>query len=611
MPRVWLQLATGFELLFSSALSAMENVWPISWRQGTYRLLGERQKLSNGLGILRKIWTLAGLAAIMLFVVWNLGSSTTTMSYQQLGERAMCEHPVARLVHDAQQSFNATLERQSKSLEEAITEYRRRYGMPPPPHFDKWYEFAMQRGTVLIDEFDTIYHALLPFWGLTPSVIRSRVAEDLGNENHMMGVSIRNGTPIPLRGGQGEFQESAARDILSMFGQWLPDMDLSFNTHDEPRVVVPHEELSRMVTKGRDTQSRLYQHPENLRNNFSTTRVLPIPEAHTSRFNDIERQETWLYSRLSCPPDTPARDLDGNAPDNSSAYALGPLGFVFNQTAASDMCLSPSLRHRLGVFEHPNAFKITNELTPVFSMSRPSSFQDIVIPSPWYYKEVTAFNPDTAVPWHEKIHDLYWRGSSNGGHTRGGSWRNLQRQFIIAKLTRPESAHYKLQEVQDPQCRAEGGYSWEVRELNRTESQGYFNTHFVEITDCDEDCIEEGRFFDVVPSDRQSEAWEHRYLLDMDGHAYSGRFYALMRSASVPMKVTLFREWHENGLIPWIHYVPVNKDAEEVPELIRFFEKDPAGQVIARNIGEEGQKWALRTLRNEDMEVYMFRLFLE
>lgn len=64
-------------------------------------------------------------------------------------------------------------------------------------------------------------------------------------------------------------------------------------------------------------------------------------------------------------------------------------------------------------------------------------------------------------------------------------------------------------------------------------------------------------------------------------------------------------------LIPWVHYVPLNMDAHELPEIMRFFEQDPVGHELARRIGEEGQSWAARSLRNDDMDVYMFRLMLE
>jgi hypothetical protein len=51
---------------------------------------------------------------------------------------------------------------------------------------------------------------MLPIWGLSPSTIRSRVREDLGFDNVVMGISIRNSEPIHLGSGQGNFQ----RDVV-------------------------------------------------------------------------------------------------------------------------------------------------------------------------------------------------------------------------------------------------------------------------------------------------------------------------------------------------------------------------------------------------------------
>ncbi|KAJ5365690.1 Lipopolysaccharide-modifying protein [Penicillium concentricum] len=605
--RSWVQ---SLQLRFVTTTEAIRSG---TWKEHQYQLLlGAQQKSQYyySQNTKRKS-TITGAITTILVLLYIF--SHPLLYLTPFDERA-CEHPVIRLVHDAEQALNKTLGRQSKSLDEAVAEYQRRYKMPPPPNFDKWYTFATSRKTVLIDEYDTIYHTLLPFWGLAPSTIRSRVREDLGYDNIVMGIAIRDGRATHLGNGQGRYQRDATMTILDKFSQWLPDMNLEFNVHDEPRVVVPHEELHMLVSEGYAAHARLSSN-SSLLNQFSrgdTNDPVPPALVSTTRFNDIQRQETWLSSRVSCPLDTPARSLDDNAPDNSSAYAVGPLGFVFNQTAASDVCNSPSLRHRLGLFGRPESFKVTSELVPMFSMSHPSSFQDIAVPSPWYYENISKFDPETSVQWEEKKPQLYWRGKTNGGHSQNGSWRNLQRQRIIGNLTHPQSPQYIMQPKNDSSCGAGHSGTWEVQIANRSQIKEYFNTHFIEIVACDDDCDEEKEFFhDIAQSDPQSEAWKYRYLLDMDGHGYSGRFYAFMRSKSVPFKLTFFREWHEDVLIPWVHYVPINKDGDEIPELMRFFEEDPAGQQIARSIGEGGQAWAARTIRNEDMDVYMFRLFLE
>lgn len=41
-------------------------------------------------------------------------------------------------MRDAEAAWNDKLSRASKTLEEAVTEYRRRYGRAPPLGFDKW-----------------------------------------------------------------------------------------------------------------------------------------------------------------------------------------------------------------------------------------------------------------------------------------------------------------------------------------------------------------------------------------------------------------------------------------------------------------------------------------
>ena len=604
--RLRLALTALGRALLADTMAIMDSLKTGSWTQHKYHILDAAREKSR-----RRTLTITGLLVTIILFFWYSAPGSPSPANLRAYTKQLCDHPVVQLVRDASIEFNQTVERQSTSLEEAVTEYRRRYGMPPPPHFDKWYEFAKERNATMIDEYDTIHHSILPFWGLAPSIIRSRVTEDLGFDTHTMGVSIRNGIPFHLGNSMGPWQIDATMESLSLFAQWLPDMYLEFNIHDEPRVNVLHEDLSRMVAKGLEAQARLNGQSVLYDVLLPSEYEDPIPEVATDRFINIEKQETWLYSRLSCPPDSPVKDINGNATDNSTSYAMGPLGFVFNQTAATDFCLSPSLRRRIGLFDRPNAFKLTNELVPMFSMSHPSSFQDIAVPSPYYYEKITDFDENTAVPWDLKKGQLYWRGGSSGGISHGGSWRNYQRQFVVSKLMHNESPRYVLDQNQDSACYLGREEAWKVRKANHTELDGYFNTFFTGIDDCEEDCYEENMYFEVVDREEQSEAWKHKYLLDMDGHAYSGRFYAFLRSASVPFKLTMFREWHDNVLKPWVHYVPINKEANEIPELIRFFEKDPVGQDIARSIGMEGQAWAAKALRNDDMDVYFFRLLLE
>lgn len=553
------------------------------------------------------------------------------------------QHPISQLTANAQQSFAAVKARQSKTLVEAVAEYRRRYGMPPPPHFDKWYEFAQSRGTVLVDEYDSIYHSMLPFWALSPRTIRTRTRNDLGfQENQLMGVSIRKGEAIHMgnNNGQGDFQARGTMEMLGPFAQWLPDMDIAFNVHDEPRVVLSRDELDWMVGAGREAQAELGWRGINVDREFSPSHKEfdgPIPENRKTRFSNTDHQDTWLWSRLSCPVDSPARRLDDGEEDYEDApvYADGPLGLVSNHTAFSDICESPVLRHRLGFFSQPNACKITTQLTPVFSMSKPSTFQDIPYPSPFYHAHPEPFDENMSVEWDKMLPQIYWRGGTSGGYTDGGAWRTQLRQHVITQLTKsaPNENQQVLLDREDPvpmTCKVRGLESWRYHldqeqdrpKHNHTFSQLHgetgtysnqtLNLKFTLVNQCAElDCIEELAFFGQADPDPQDDAWKYRYLLDMDGNAYSGRFYAFMLSDSVPFKLAFFREWHGDSLVPWVHYVPLSLHTRGYVELVRFFEEEEQGRILAKQIAQESKQWAKSSLRNADMEVYMFRLLLE
>ncbi|KAJ5346333.1 hypothetical protein N7541_008815 [Penicillium brevicompactum] len=584
-----------------------------------YQSLDETYKGRGYYSRAKKPWILTLSTALALTMVMLYISPSPVMPYSHTAtyDKTSSDHPVLQLTRNAQSAFNETLNRQSKTLRQAVREYKRRYKMPPPPGFDHWYKFATERETVLIDEFDVIYHALLPFWGLEPSVFRTRTREDLGNsDNGFMSISIRNGRPFCASSTQ-LYQRVGTMSILKSFAKWLPDMDLAFNEHDEPRVVVPHEELSQRVTLGREAHARLSR-VFSPGDNYTVSYPFldePPPVSET-RYRSLQFQNNWASSTLSCPQDSPSRHLNGNAVDDTASYATEPLGFIFNQTAFSDVCRSPLLQYRLGFFESPHTLKLTNDLTPVFSTSKPSSFQDIPVPSPWYFEKMAAFDESTDFEWDDKTHQLYWRGGNTGGHTNEDTWRNTLRQRVIGNLTRPNSARYVLQQRNESTAQDRGSKApqsvWQTRATRTGEYDEFFDLKFTTISHCENNCDSQIQFFGgEAEVEEPSKAWNYRYLLDMDGWAYSGRFYSFMNSKSLPFKLSIFREWHQDILIPWVHYIPLNKDAEEILELIRYFEEDPTGGAIAQNIAAEGRSWAKRSLRESDMEVYMFRLLLE
>lgn len=526
-------------------------------------------------------------------------------------------HPVDQLVRDAEASWTLVVRAQSKSLEAAVTEYRRRYGIAPPPNFDKWYAFAKRKGVQLIDEYDTIYHSLLPFWALSPGTIRARTREALGfSDNQLMGLLIRDGKSKLAEGGQ-EWMQQAAVGMIAQFVEHLPDMDLAFNVHDEPRVVVPHDDLSRLVQKAIAERLAVASANSAPRNAFSTrpgdvNSGIRIPEAKTTRFNVYAHQPVWIPSRLSCSPQSPARAIDDlDARDNLTAYAVGELGLVYNHTAFSDVCNSPSFGTSHGFFDRPNAFNLVHDLFPIFSQSKISSFQDILYPSPWYWFGKVDYVAEKDLDWMAKISSLFWRGSTTGGFSRNGGWRRQHRQQIVSKLNALGNA-MTLQDINKGSSDATAKPDYQVKEVSRQDHKHLMDVHFSHIGQCDPgDCHAQEEFFGISEGVSQQDQWKWRYLLDMDGNAFSGRFYAFLKSKSMVFKMAVFREWHEEWIKPWVHYVPLSLRGEEALETVRYFSSEEEGKKEAIRIAEASREWANKALRNEDFEVWFFRLLLE
>lgn len=527
-------------------------------------------------------------------------------------------HPIKSLVGDAQAAWELKLRSQSQTLDAAVAEYRRRYGIAPPPHFDKWYEFAKRKGVQLIDEYDTIYHSLLPFWALSPQTIRARAREALGfGDNNLMGLLVRQGKVSHVEGGQ-EWLQQAAVGMTEQFIDYLPDMDLAFNIHDEPRVVVPHDELSRLVDIALGTNlpaAAAYASPNNA---FSSrpadvsSHGKRMAEVKTTRFNVFAHQPTWIPSRMSCSPNSPSRALEESLErDNLTAYALGDLGFVYNHTAFSDVCNSPSFGHSHGFFERPNAFNVVHDLFPIFSQSKMSTFQDIVYPSPWYWYGKVAYDENMDMSWQTKINRLWWRGSTTGGFSRNGGWKRQHRQQFVRAVNALDKAKV-LVSSNSAATDASQQAVWMTKEVERQDMKEIMDVYFSHIGQCDPgDCDAQREFFKVVEPADQQEAWKYKYLLDIDGNAFSGRFYAFLKSHSLTFKMAVFREWHEEWIKPWVHYVPLSLRAEEALEAVRYFDVEEEGKPLGTSIAEDGREWANKALRNEDFEAWLFRLLLE
>jgi hypothetical protein len=100
--------------------------------------------------------------------------------------------------------------------------------------------------------------------------------------------------------------------------------------------------------------------------------------------------------------------------------------------------------------------------------------------------------------------------------------------------------------------------------------------------------------FDVVGRDDENEAWKYRYLLDMDGHAYSGRFYAF----------AVLVEWHvvdpgeENVLVPFSEKGQLERNALAIQKGQDCSDEKMFFDVVGRD--DENEAWKYRYLLDMD-----------
>ena len=156
------------------------------------------------------------------------------------------EHPIDALIQTAEDEFAAKLSKSTKTLAAAAATYRERRGRHPPPGFDKWYQFATERDVIIVEDFwDRIYEDLEPFWGVPPAKIRKDARE------FDMRIQIRDGKAST---GSDWFWTKIWLSMIQTVEQLLPDMELAVNPMDEPRMVVPWEDMDVYMKKAAKTR---------------------------------------------------------------------------------------------------------------------------------------------------------------------------------------------------------------------------------------------------------------------------------------------------------------------------------------------------------------------
>ena len=448
------------------------------------------------------------------------------------------QHPIELLVEHAKAKHANMHKRQSKTLDEAVTEYKRRYSREPPPGFDQWYKAAVDANVAIIDEYDTVMAAFEPFWSLSSKEIRARVQEAIYprvGKTPVIGIHLKDqNVSLTYNGNMyAPWHTLIFKDWIEDYIDHLPNMDIAFNSHDEPEVVIPRDELERSMEGCPNPQKYEVDESEE---------PAVIHDPQLVYFDSLRRQRTWHRVIESCPLDSASRSRKSSEPDRSADYSDGPL-FIQNMTRARDICEETDAASLHGFFTSPDGFVLTNSLVPIFSRSKVSSFQDLLIPAVDYdsrlsegmYKE---YNPDEDMPWEEKKNHFYWAGTNFDGYAQDSNWKNMQRVRLVKEMNNASLPVSLMR--QD-----ETSGLWKAHNDTMGSLSKYTDVKFTAQDMCDEAICKEmkDQKNGVIWKEKEpfTEPYANRFLMDVDGHAFTERFRRLLSSTSVVFKMTMFQ----------------------------------------------------------------------
>jgi hypothetical protein len=363
------------------------------------------------------------------------------------------DHPIKSLIELAavQHETWESQAHRSKSLAEAAAHYRRRYKRDPPPNFDKWYNFAVTRNSIVIDDFDNIEEDLAPFSSFNPDDLRLRTVTVLATNTDVTGIRIRDGQAQAISEVPEEHRwvVDGALTMIQQFVEFLPDMDLAMNLHDECRVAVPYDHLKNALD---NPQPYPAPDPSKPPKDFSSGRAKRWPDIEKVRndpqfFEDARPPTFQTYGSIACPPNSRARkerhwQTKGFCSKCIEPHSMG--AFVSNWTLSADPCHQPDIANLHGMHLSPSTMMGTHDVVPIFSQSRAPGYIDIRYPSPWNYLAKTKYEFNEKYPdphFQDKQDVLFWRGVTSEGVTTAGTWKGMLRQRLVHLLNNQTSRH--------------------------------------------------------------------------------------------------------------------------------------------------------------------------
>ncbi|KAF7302801.1 CAP10 domain-containing protein [Mycena kentingensis (nom. inval.)] len=233
---------------------------------------------------------------------------------------------------------------------------------------------------------------------------------------------------------------------------------------------------------------------------------------------------------------------------------------------------------------YASSTEFSTDMYPILSMTKISPcFADILVPSEFYYMDsywAPKYAYENNITWTDKTSKLYWRGMNSGGRMFGDNYHSFPR-FRLIDIARK---HHDIMDValsafHDDLCGDQ----------------------------CDADAIKK-EYGIVQASSPREDVYRYKYVFDVDGNSFSGRYFGLLKSGSLVFKSTVFLEYFGEWLRPFEHYIPVLPDLSDLVEKVEWA---VAHDEEAQRIQQAGKVFAERVLTDAQNDCYFALVLLE
>ncbi|KAK7051795.1 CAP10 domain-containing protein [Favolaschia claudopus] len=454
----------------------------------------------------------------------------------------------------AAESLSSFLSHEPRSLAAARALYTLKTGRSPPRGYDGFYDFAKERGC-LVDGYAGVHRDFAPFWRVERAVARQRENE-VGRQQGLKG------------GGRGWFRERVGkvRDKLASDAHGVATLTIR-----DGKAHKSDPGATYFDGNWADTINKFATHLPDM------TILINGRDEPRVQFNVGPLFEDDVSTALKQKDPKP--------------FALSPprTGEFFSEPSRKDVC-RPA--RGVGKMEDvpfllsASSAEFTTDFAPVLSMTKLADASTTGGGgSSFYYRNswwTGKFERPNDVKWEDKKEQLYWRGKSNGGHIRGTNYRSFPRFKLMDLAALPENSG--LFDVRITQW-----HEWHCTD------------------DCDAEPIKKAYNITEEAAPRE-EAYKYKYLLDVDGNSFSGRYLGLLRSGGLVFKSTAFTEFFTPWLVPYEHFIPVRPDLSDLAEKVRWARENDAE---ARRIQETGRVFADKVLTDAQNDCYWFAVMLE